>query len=159
MRPELAKILEVDEKRIRAIWGQADVPVILRRGEKGEKLRVRLCKHEYAEKDTYWLKKARRLHPIWNNHWNCWEVPKAWFDDLVSEFINTYGKLYVVQPYREQMKCAPACQNAQGLECECSCMGELHGAQNIESGWFVVSDTFATMWGKSTLACRLIERN
>jgi len=36
-----------------------------------------------------------------------------------------YSKVYVIQPYREQEKCSPTCQNAIGHECQCSCMGLL----------------------------------
>jgi hypothetical protein len=135
-------MLDANEQRRKAIWKQTDVPIILRRGGNGEKLRVRLCGHEYAEKDSYWLKKERRIYPIWNSHLNCWEVPKAWFSRLVKEITEAYGKLYIIQPYREQEKCSPACQNAKGHECQCSCMANFMGRKTyiqVGSSYLILS--------------------
>ena len=68
-----------------------------------------------------------------------------------------FGRVYVIQPYREFEKCAPACWNATGFTCECSCMGKNHGS--MPGGrWWVVADTFAIQWQGRRLACRLIER-
>jgi hypothetical protein len=91
----------------------------------------------------------------WIDKHRYWELPKAWFNDFVDRSLSRYGKVYIIQPYREQEKCAPACQNATGHECQCSCMGEHHGAGN-DGSWFEVSDTFATRWGDLHLACRLL---
>ncbi|WP_354134437.1 hypothetical protein [Bradyrhizobium sp. S3.9.1] len=65
------------------------------------------------------------------------------------------SKVYIIQPYREQEICARACQEAQGHECQCSCMGANHGVGN-DGSWFEVSDTFSTRWGERELACRLL---
>lgn len=46
--------------------------------------------------------------------------------------------------------------NALGDECQCSCMGEHHGSQGPAGRWKVVSNSFATRWGESAVACRLI---
>ena len=73
----------------------------------------------------------------------------------IERSLAEYGKVYVIQPYREQEKCSPACQNATGHECQCSCMGLYHGAGN-DGSWFEVSDTFAARWGEQELACRLM---
>ena len=143
--------METDEKRIRALWNNGKVSVILRRDGKGEKLRIRIANHQTHNFVVQtMLKGDRRIRPKWDYRGSFWEVPKSWFDDLVREFVQREGSLYVIQPYREQEKCCPACQNAQGHECQCSCMGEFHGAANINSGWFIVSDTFATRWGERT---------
>jgi hypothetical protein len=61
----------------------------------------------------------------------------------VDRSLAKYSKVYIIQPYREHEKCAPACQNAIGHECQCSCMGLYHGAGN-DGSWFEVSETFAT---------------
>lgn len=152
-------MIELDEQRIKSIWNNDDTSIILRRGGKGEKLRIRVCGRkvrDYGDKE--WLRNDRRIKPIWNHRLRCWETPKAWFDKLVRGFIETDGRVYVVQPYCEQEKCSPSCQKAKGHECQCSCMGEYHGVSNASAGWFVVSDTFATRWGQRTLACRLIDK-
>ena len=137
---------------IRAVWNQETIPVILRRTGSGELLRVRL---PFAENNRQWLCDGRRTTPAWIASRKFWEIPKAWFDDFVNRALKDYGKVYVIQPYREQEKCSYSCQNAQGHECQCSCMGIYHGAGS-DGSWFEVSDAFSTRWGARELACRLM---
>jgi hypothetical protein len=134
------------------VWQQEGIPVVLRRTGKGQRLRVRL---PYAETNRQWLQNGRRTSPAWIAGKKYWELLKAWLNDFVERSLVKYGKLYIIQPYREQEKCAPACQNATGHECQCSCMGLHHSAGN-DGSWFEVSDTFATRWGNQELACRLM---
>lgn len=141
-------------ERLRDIWNQGRIPVILRRGEKGEKLRVRL---PYAQDNREWLQNEKRTAPTWVGGERYWETPKGWFNDLVRRSLIRYERLYIIQPFREQEKCAPACMNAIGHECECSCMGANHGAGN-DGSWFEVSETFATRWSGRHLACQLMIR-
>lgn len=134
-------------------WAQKNIPIVLRRTGRGERLRARL---PYADDNRAWLQDGRRQAPEWvGGGGRYWEMPKAWFDDFVNRALQRYGKVYIVQPYREQEKCSAACQNAIGHECQCSCMGRHHGAGN-DSSWFEVSDTFATRWREKQLACRLL---
>lgn len=129
--------------------------MVLRRTGKGERLRVRL---PFAETNRAWLQNQRRTSPVWREKEKYWELPKAWFNDFVDRALHRYGKIYIMQPYREQEICAPACQNAEGHECECSCMGQHHGAGS-DGSWFEVSDAFATRWGAREIACRLLTKN
>lgn len=137
---------------MRRIWNQTTIPVVLRRSGKGERLRVRL---PYSTGNRAWLRNGKRANLQWVADGRYWELPKAWFNDFVDRALAKYGKLYIIQPYREQEKCAAACLNAQGYECQCSCMGANHGAGN-DGSWFEVSETFATRWGEHKLACRLM---
>jgi hypothetical protein len=137
---------------LKYVWAQELIPVVLRRTGKGERLRVRI---PYAETNLRWLQNGRRMLPTWIASKKYWELPKAWFNDFVERSLAQYGKVYIIQPYREQEKCAPACQNATGHECQCSCMGLHHGAGN-DGSWFEVSEAFATRWGNRELACRLL---
>lgn len=134
------------------VWDQRQIPVVLRRSGTGERLRVRL---PVADDNRRWLQNGRRNAPEWFAEKAYWELPKAWFNDFVDRALRRYGKVYIIQPHREQEKCSPACQNAAGHECQCSCMGQHHGAGN-DGTWFEVSDTFATRWGEKELACRLL---
>lgn len=143
-----------DAARLDRVWNQKHIPVVFRRGGRGERLRIRL---PYSADNRAWLQGERRTSAEWNAAERCWEVPKAWFNDFVREALARYGRLYIVQPYREQEVCAPACWNAVGHECNCSCMGANHGAGD-SGGWFEVSETFATRWGERHLACRLMTR-
>src|SRR5262245_34798165 len=124
----------MDRPTLKRVWNQKHTPVVLRRIGKGERLRVRI---PYSEANRQWLQNGRRTPPIWNLIEKCWELPKAWFNDFVNRCLEDYGRVYIIQPYREQEKCAPACQNAIGHECQCSCMGQHHGVGN-DSSWFEV---------------------
>ena len=139
---------------IEAVWRQTAIPVLYRRG-KGHPLFARL---PYASDNRSWLSSFGRRTPIWHKDQKYWELPASWFNDVVSGALDRYGKVYIIQPYREQEKCAPACMNALGHECQCSCMGQNHGAGGPDAGWFVVSETFATRWHEEELACRLLTK-
>jgi len=146
--------MESTEARLLAVWRQGAVPVLLRRAGKGQCLRVRL---PYGADNRQWLQNGRRTSPTWFSSEQYWETPKAWFNETVDRSLTRYKKIYVIQPFREHEKCAPACLNAAGHECQCSCMGANHGSGN-DGSWFEVSDTFATRWGELHLACRLMSR-
>lgn len=144
----------MNDAALMRIWNQHEIPVILRRTGKGQFLRARL---PYTEKNRAWLQDGRRISPAWIAEKRYWEIPKAWFNDFVERALRTFGQVYVIQPYREQEKCSPACLNAVGHECQCSCMGRNHGAGN-DGSWFEISETFATRWGDQMLACRLMRK-
>lgn len=134
------------------VWNQQLTPVVLRRTGPGEKLRVRL---PYASDNRRWLQNDRRVAPEWICGGSYWELPKSWFNDFVDRALVRYGKVYIIQPYREQEICARACREARGHECQCSCMGANHGVGN-DGSWFDISDTFSTRWGERKIACRLL---
>ncbi len=142
-------------EQLRAVWKQTVTPVLFRRPGKGHKLLVRL---PFRADNRFWLSEGRRMHPIWDGAGKRWEVPQAWFNDLVSRCLTRFGEVYVIQPFREQEVCAPACWNALGEECQCSCMGKNHGMNSPAGRWKVVSETFATRWDDEEIACRLIRR-
>ena len=144
--------LLTNEQKLKDVWNQKLMPVVLRRTGIGQKHQIRI---PYSKSNRLWLQNGRRVSPEWIGNQKYWEIPKAWFNDFVERAVEKYGKLYVIQPYREQEKCAPACLNAAGHECQCSCMGANHGAGN-DGSWFEVSETFATRWGNQELACRLM---
>jgi hypothetical protein len=144
--------IDISEEELKRVWNQKRIPVVVRRGKKGQRLRIRI---PFSNTNRDWLRNGRKTSPEWDGERKFWEVPKAWFNDFVERSLKKYGKLYTIQPYREQEKCAPACMNAVGHECQCSCMGANHGVGN-DGSWFEVSDTFATRWGGQHLACRLM---
>ncbi|TGY87633.1 hypothetical protein E5163_14460 [Marinicauda algicola] len=146
--------MEQDQTKIRHIWNQERVPVIHRRTGEREKHRVRL---PYSKENRTWLQHSGRAEPVWNRLEKCWLTPKSWFNGLVKRCLEHYGSVYIVQPYNEMEKCAPACKNATGFECECSCMGAYHGIRN-DGSWFEVDEAFAFRWKGQSLACRLLRR-
>lgn len=144
----------MDRERLKEIWSQKTIPVVGRRNDNGYKLRVRL---PWAQDNRQWLNSLGKSAVVWNKPDERWELPKSWFNTFVNRALDRYGKLYVIQPYREHEKCAPSCMKAEGHECNCSCMGKNHGA-GFHSSWFEVSDTFAVRWGEEQIACRLMVR-
>lgn len=145
---------DVTSQQLLQVWKQAEVPVLLRRGP-GKRVRLRF---QNRPNNLMWLRRDRRTIPHWNDQYRCWEVPKAWFNSLVTQMLDTFGRVYIIQPFREEEKCAPACWSAIGYECQCSCMGANHGSQISGRGWHVISETFAARWNEERLACRLLAR-
>lgn len=144
--------LGMDQERLRKVWQQSEIPVVVRRDEKGQKLHVRL---PYSEGNRQWLNSVGKSSAAWISSKRYWELPCSWFNNFVNQALNRYDKLYVIQPYRDQEKCARKCMNAKGHDCSCSCMGRNHGA-GVNGSWFEVSETFATRWGEREIACRLM---
>jgi hypothetical protein len=142
----------VMEKDIRAIWRQTAIPVVYRE-RKGKPLMLRL---PYREDNYDWLRNERRIRPVWIPSGKYWQLPAAWFNDLITRSLQRFGRIYVIQPYREQEKCARACWEAKGFDCECSCMGKHHGSEYAGRGWLEISETFATRWNERQLSCSLM---
>lgn len=141
-------------QHVRHIWNQKSVPIVIRETKRGRQHRVRL---PYSQENRVWLQNGRRLHPGWNSRLRYWEIPKSWFNDFVDRALRRYGNVWIIQPHRKLEVCASACQNAQGHECQCSCLGANHGSGN-DGSWFEVNDAFAIRWNSDEWACRLLER-
>lgn len=138
------------DENLRAIWRQSSIPVIFRRTRP---LPI-LARIPFSNGNFDWLRNGRRSKPKWNAKFKAWEVPLAWFDDVIKQCLQRHQSAYVVQLYRSQQKCAPACWNAEGFHCECSCMGENHGCGHPGGNWHEVSETFAVSWGDQRYSCR-----
>lgn len=139
-------------KSIEAVWRQSRIPVVYRPPDRGEIL----LKLPYSSENKSWLRMDRKRKPEWMPKFKCWKIPRSWFNKIVEEALRRHNNLYIIQPYREQEKCAPACWNAEGHECQCSCGGANHGMGEPGGKWFIVSETFATTWHQKELACRLL---
>lgn len=139
------------DPKLRSIWKQKEVPVIYRQPSPSPVF----FKVSYSDNNYEWVRGEKRHKPRWNQQYKCWETPVAWFDYLIERTLKRYGQVYVIQSHKEQQKCAPACWNATGFHCECSCMGANHGSGD-SGAWYEVSETFAFQWGERQYACRLI---
>lgn len=139
--------------QIQKVWTQNRVPVIVRRTGKGQQHRLRL---PYYTDNRDWLQNERRTRPVWISERKYWEIPKSWFNDFIERSLIRFGRVWIIQPYRENEVCAPACMDAQGHECQCSCMGANHGSGN-DGSWFEVSEAFAVRWKEREWAARLLE--
>ena len=133
-------------------WKQTRLPVIFQR-QRPAPLLIRL---PYAEDNKVWLRNGERNKPSWDKLNGAWEVPQAWFERAIRLSFSHYGACYVIQLYREKEVCAPACWNALGADCECSCMGANHSTGRPSGRWYEISDTFAVLWGVQRYSVRLL---
>jgi len=142
------------ESKINAVraWEQSSIPAVFY----NPKMLALCVKLPYAEGNRQFLKSDRIRDPKWHREQKMWTVPKAWFNDLINRSLGRYGRVYVIQPYREREVCAPACWKATGYECTCSCLGSNHGRDWVDHTFFVVSNTYAVRWGGYRLSCRML---
>lgn len=134
------------------IWRNKYIPVVYKPQGK-DPLLVRV---PYAPNNRDWLLSNGRSI-AWIAQFKAWEIPRSRFNEVVELCLDRWLQVYIIEAYRELEKCAPACWNATGYDCECSCMGANHGSgQPLDH---VVSDTFAFEWKERQLACRLVQRH
>lgn len=135
---------------VQQVWSNKGIPVIGVPHKRGE-IRVRL---PFSKANRAFLRVGQPI-PNWNKGDKCWELPRAHLNRIARRIIGVFGQCYIIQTRRDTEVCAPACWNAEGVDCECSCNGEHHGESN-DAGWFVVSDSFACRSGGREYAVRLI---
>jgi hypothetical protein len=71
------------------VWKQKQIPVVLRRTGRGERLRVRL---PFADDNRQWLQNGRRTAPEWIGGTKAyWELPKSCFNDFVDQAVDARG--------------------------------------------------------------------
>lgn len=145
---------EVSGERLSIVLAQKRVPVLIRRG-KGQLPRIQL---PFDLTNRAWLRASGMNNPTWVAADKQWEVPQSRFTELVNRCLERFGQVWVVQPYNEQEKCAPACWDAKLEECQCSCMGVNHGSRGPNGRWKIVSENFATRWLGARMAARLMKR-
>ncbi len=145
---------DLGDQDLKVLWRQGRVPTIF----KPNKPLPVLVKLPFAEENLEWLRDGRKSKPKWNSRYKAWEIPTAWFDSVIKLALRRFNETYVIQLYKEQQKCAPACWNAQGFHCECSCMGENHGGGDPGGNWYEVSETYAVSWGVQRYSCRHLRK-
>ena len=138
-----------DRNELKKIWRQGIIPVMHRRSD------ILLVRLPYKIDNRNFIQQNKKTKPIFIEQYKAWKIPKSWFASTAKLLCVTFGSVYIIQNYREHEKCAPACWNAKGIKCECSCMGANHG-MNVSGKWYIVSDTCAIKWGEKTLACKLL---
>ena len=138
--------------RLKAVWNQTRLPVVVR----GGRVRPLVVRLPYHASNRDWLKDERRTKPEWLSSYKAWSIPKSWFEETLRRSLARFRAVYLIQPFRVSEKCAPACWNAKGALCECSCMGANHGSGDPIGKWHVVSETFAVRINARDCSCRLL---
>lgn len=63
-----------------------------------------------------------------------WHLPRNCLVRLVTASIDRFGQVVVFRDMSKLSRCTRACLQAQGLECDCSCLGLHHGQDS--DAWF-----------------------
>jgi hypothetical protein len=145
------------------IWGNLKIPVVFKKNSKDDVL-VRI-EYKHQTKFEFAILNDGRTHitgnqkfPTWDNQYRCWRTAKTKSQHTVEILLKKFGEVYYIHGYKNQVKCAPACWNAKGTDCQCSCMGANHG-QGVPGGnWFVVNDTLAVQYEEREYSCRLLKK-
>ena len=146
---------------MRQLWKDVRYPILYRPGD-SKPLMLRLAKPTkikpqiHSVEEYQFLFRPNHHHPKWDMMKRHWELPNAWLDHAIEKVVKDRGVLYLVQRIKSHQTCSRQCQEAKGFDCECSCMGVRHGENNIDSGWFEISDYFAVKSEGEKLSCRLI---
>lgn len=139
-------------------WNQKERPVILRcrkSNGRNQKLRIRLP--ERGEHFTL-LKGSNKFNhkPVYIASGKFWEVSYQRLNELVEVLAKFYGEVILMQPVKEKQVCARKCMEANGFECECSCLGANHGSENMNSSWYEVNDTYAVRYESDQVSLKVI---
>jgi hypothetical protein len=94
----------MDKLTLNYVWGQERIPVVLRRTEKGQHLRVRV---PFAETNRQWLQNDRRTSPVWIAGKKYWELPKAWFNDFVERSWSNLARFTLFSPIASKRNALP----------------------------------------------------
>ncbi len=146
---------------MRQLWTNVLHPILYRPGD-SKPLMLRLAApgkskpQIHSVEEFQFLFRPKHHHPRWDMAKRHWELPNSWLDWIVRRVVQEKGTLYLVQYMNSFQTCSRQCQEAKGFDCECSCMGARHGENDIDSGWYEVTDLFAVKSEGQQLSCRLI---
>jgi len=108
----------------------------------------------------HWLCNLLPRKPRWFLQYKSWIIPERHLQLITKELLDKFGCVILLQLHREKEVCAPACWNAQGLECHCSCLGVNHGAGQPGGRWYIVGEAYAVQWaGDLKVSCQYLIRN
>jgi hypothetical protein len=153
MSPQNELVIPISDapELVRKLWQQNKLPVVYR--PRQGKLAVKL---PYREDNQIWLKGGGSRRPKWHPEGKYWETPAAWYERVVRQSMVRFGGTYTIRPVQDLSKCAPACWNALGPDCHCSCEGENHGKGTGGRRWNVINESLAVEWGPERLRCTLL---
>jgi len=138
---------------IEDIWRQKVIPVVYRPPSRGDLI----VKLPFNQDNRVWLSEGRKSRPVYNSKFQSWTLPRSSFSEVVERLLRRFQTTYIIQSHRELEKCAPACWDAKGFECSCSCMGMNHGTGMPGGRWYIVSDTCAVQWQDRELRWSLLK--
>jgi len=82
-----------------------------------------------------------RIRPAWNKPDRRWEIARPHLRVLVTELAERFGEVDVYLEFSVTERRDSRCRDAQGDDCECSCLGENHGGAAYWKHWIPVGET------------------
>src|SRR5262245_1520086 len=79
------ELISVETQRAREIWKQKNIPVVFRPGGNNS-LMVKFPVTQ-KDRDRDWLHEGHRKEPAWHEHYECWIVPRSWFEDVTRRLL------------------------------------------------------------------------
>ena len=99
-----------------------------------------------------------RIRPEYNRQTREWEVARDHLLSLVEALAERFGEVDVLLEYSTTQKCDRRCREAQGDDCECSCLGEHHAGGMYMHGWIEVGETTLIKPGRQLRHMRVVQR-
>lgn len=97
----------------------------------------------YRPRNRAWLHTALgdMIRPEWNSAEHRWEIARPHLMRLAHALADRFGAVDVYLEYKTTDRCDTRCRDAEGDDCECSCLGEHHGGGLWGGGWVQVAET------------------
>lgn len=104
-------------------------------------------------------KGARLSNTTCTNGTFWWLIKKGQLERVQAALVEKYGSCLVSREYSNSQKCTASCQNAEGDECVCICLGQFHGhGESPEHSWTNVVGDLLVSSDKTTVT-RLFTRD
>ncbi|MBD3004674.1 hypothetical protein [Streptomyces sp. 5-10] len=90
----------------------------------------------------------------WDKERKRWLMSRQHMAKVIDGCLRRWSRVELRRQYLETQRCDVRCQQAKGDDCECSCMGLMHGSRAVGGGWL---SGFRRV-GETTLVTRGAER-
>lgn len=77
----------------------------------------------------------------WDGNQKRWLVARKHLFAMVEASARKFGTVDVYLDYKSTMKCDKRCEQAKGVDCVCSCLGQNHRGGSLMLGWIQVGET------------------
>ncbi|MFF4625717.1 endonuclease domain-containing protein [Nonomuraea jabiensis] len=94
-----------------------------------------MAKIPASQGNRRWLHRTVDIRSPHLDNRGYWHLPRTCLGRLVMAAIDRYGYVVLCRDMSELSRCTRKCQEATGLECNCSCRGAHHGEEDPD-GWF-----------------------
>ncbi|MEO3892169.1 endonuclease domain-containing protein [Nonomuraea sp. B5E05] len=88
-----------------------------------------------SQDNRRWLRRTVDVRSPYFDNRGYWHLPRTCLGRLVMAAIDRYGYVVLCRDMSKLSRCSRKCQEATGLECNCSCRGTHHGEEDPD-GWF-----------------------